>query len=118
MKNASVTIERNPVDYDDETGNRKEKSSPDIVLQDTPCFYAPSRTSRRVYADTLRQSVKLVPTLTLNDPGGLDIRVGDKAFVTWLDVTTEYTIGYALITRGIGFRKWYIELEAIDVPAA
>jgi hypothetical protein len=118
VQNATITIERNPIEYDDETGNRKVKDNPETIVDDAPCFFFPSRASRRAFAGTLRDSVKMVPALTYDDPGELSIKVGDMAFVTWQGVTTEYKIGHAFISQGIAFRKWYIELEAIDVPVA
>lgn len=117
MQNATITIEQNPVQYDNATGNRMSKSDIIVMLADKPCFFQPSRSSRRAFAGSLRDSVKLVPVVTLNDPGEIDIGVGDRATVTWQGISKQYKVGDAFITKGIGFRKWYIELEAIQTPA-
>lgn len=120
VQNATITIDENPIEYDDETGDRTEKAdaSSKKLLTDYPCFFYPSAASRRVFADTLRDSVKNVPTATFDHLDGLRIKVGAKATVKRTECDpVVYTIGFAELIPGITYQKWYIELERVDTPA-
>lgn len=120
VDNATITLTRGTKAMNSDTGYLEESDEDDVTLlvEDAPCFFHPSRASRRVYSNGQRQMVKLVPIVTLDSEPGVEPRVGDTALVTIADEDpVEYTVGHCFVLPSVARRQWYIELEATLSPA-
>lgn len=109
--NATFSLYRGGIAYDEDTGYRTSTSET-TILSSKACFFSTHPSAKREqYTNGLRQYVK--PVFLLMSWEQTEIKVGDRAEVTINGITASYTVNNAEPVGGRRFH-WECEVERIE----